>query len=172
LSRAQIRRLAPEDAVVYQVLRLRGLLESPSAFGSSHAEESTFTNDFVRSRLDVKVDSGVFGAFVDVRLVGLVALGRERMLKLAHKANLWGMYVAPESRGHGHARTLLAAALELANAVPEILQVNLCVNANNTSAIRLYESVGFRTYGREADGLCIDGVLHDELHMQLKLERA
>jgi RimJ/RimL family protein N-acetyltransferase len=172
LSRAQIRRLAPEDAVVYQVLRLRGLLESPSAFGSSYAEESALSSDFVRSRLEVRADSGVFGAFVDGQLVGLVALGREHMVKLAHKANLWGMYVATEHRGHGLARELLMSALELAHAVPEIIRVNLCVNANNTSAIRLYESVGFRIYGREAGGLCIDGVLHDELHMQLKLERA
>ncbi|MDO8539561.1 MAG: hypothetical protein Q7S40_03910 [Opitutaceae bacterium] len=37
-----IRRLSPSDAAVFRRFRLRGLRESPTAFGSSFAEESKY----------------------------------------------------------------------------------------------------------------------------------
>ena len=98
-------------------------------------------------------------------MVGLVALGRENMAKLAHKAMIWGMYVSPEAREKGFGRALLLEALSLAKSVPGILQVNLCVNATNTPAIRLYESVGFKPFGHESGAMLINDVLHDEIHM-------
>jgi ribosomal protein S18 acetylase RimI-like enzyme len=79
------------------------------------------------------------------------------------------MYVRPELRGKGIGKSLLNEALSLARSVPDVLQVNLCANANNASAIRLYESFGFKTFGREPGSLCVDGELHDELHMYLRL---
>jgi len=39
-------------------------------------------------------------------------------------------------------------------------------------AVRLYESVGFTTYGREPGGMRIADVLHDERHMSLRLSHA
>ena len=73
--------------------------------------------------------------------------------------------MAPEARGKGVGRGLLVQALALAGSVPDLLQVNLSVNAGNMAAIALYESLGFQTFGREPAALRIDGVLHDELHM-------
>jgi len=81
------------------------------------------------------------------------------------------MYVAPEARGSGIGRTLLLAALELARSVPAIRQVNLCVNASNSAAIRLYQSAGFEVFGRERGAMIVDGELQDELHMSLQLSR-
>lgn len=116
----------------------------------------------------MKPDRGVFGAFEGTSLIGLVALGRENMRKLEHKALIWGMYVAPIARGNGVGRALLLEALALARSVPAIRQVNLCVNASNTAAIHLYSSVGFKTFGREPGAMLIDGELHDEIHMCLR----
>lgn len=73
--------------------------------------------------------------------------------------------MAPEARGQSVGRALLVQALALAATVPELLQVNLSVNAGNVAAIALYESLGFQTFGREPGALRIDGVLHDELHL-------
>jgi len=168
----QIRRLTPTDAAVFQKLRLAGLREEPSAFGSSYEEEKDFSASIIEGRLAMRSDSGPFGAFERDNLVGVVALGRESMNKLSHKGLIWGMYVKPEYRGKGVARALLAEALSLARSVPELKQVNLSVNAGNTGAIHLYESLGFKAFGREPGALLINGQLHEEIHMYLRLADA
>lgn len=164
-----IRRLTPEDAAAFQAFRLAALQDAPTAFGSSFDEEKSFAPSVIEGRLALKADRGPFGAFVEGELVGLVALGRENLSKLSHKALVWGLYVEPRHRGRGVARALLQEALALARSVPEVLQVNLSVNAGNAAAIRLYESLGFEVFGREPGALRIDGTLHDELHMALRL---
>lgn len=167
-----IRRLTPEDAAIFQAFRLAALQDAPSAFGSSYEEEKDFPASVIEGRLAPKPDHGPLGAFHGEELVGLVALGRENMKKLAHKALIWGMYVKPEHRGKGIAKALLEEALSLARSVPEIRQVNLSVNARNSGAIRLYESFGFKSFGHEPGALFINGELHDELHMSLRLTDA
>jgi len=164
-----IRRLTPADASAFQALRLVALKEEPSAFGSSYEEEKDFAASTIEDRLAVKPDRGSFGAFESDTLVGVVALGRESLNKLAHKAFIWGMYVTPKARGRGLGRSLLLEALSLARSVPEVRQVNLCVNAGAAEAIRLYEAVGFKTFGREPGAMLINGELHDEVHMYLRL---
>ena len=168
----QVRLLTPADASAFQALRLAGLQEEPTAFGSSYEEEKDFPASVVECRLAARSDQGSFGAFEQSNLVGLVALGRERMTKLAHKGLIWGMYVKPECRGKGVARALLAEALSLARSVSELRQVNLSVNASNTGAIRLYESFGFKAFGCEPGALLINGELHEEVHMYLRLADA
>ena len=165
----RIRRLTLADAAAFQALRLAALLEAPHAFGSSYEEEREFPQSIIESRLAVKPDRGAFGAFENNELVGLVALGRENMNKLSHKALIWGMYVTPEARGKGIGRALLLEALSLARSVAGILQVNLRVNASNKGAIHLYESVGFKVFGHEPGAMLVNGELHDELHMFLPL---
>lgn len=90
------------------------------------------------------------------------------MKKLSHKAFVWGMYVVPAARRQGLARQLLEAALSLAHTVGEIRQVNLCVNADKLAAIALYESLGFKIYGRESGALLVNGELFDEVHMSIR----
>lgn len=167
-----IRRLAPSDSTALQALRLAALRDAPSAFHASYEEEKEFPVSATEEQLKTAPDRGIFGAFEDVVLVGIVALGRERMRKLQHKAFIWSMYISPEHRGKGTGRALLLEALKLARSVPALLQVNLGVNASNVPAIRLYESVGFKRYGLEAGAISIDGALHDELHMSLHLNES
>ena len=161
----EIRAQRPEDAAAFQALRLQGLLECPSAFASSHAEEVGTALTVVAERLAAKDDRAIFGAFDAGELVGIVAVQRESMRKLAHKAHVWGVYVAPAARGAGTGRALLAAALGVAANSLGVRQVTLGVNERNAAAIALYRSLGFETFGVERGFICIDGVLHDELHM-------
>jgi RimJ/RimL family protein N-acetyltransferase len=167
-----IRRLTPADAAVFQAFRLAALQEAPTAFGSSFQEERDFPASVIEGRLAIKPDRGPFGAFEGDEIVGLVALGRENMMNLAHKALVWAMYVKPEHRGKGIAKALLQEALFLARSAPDVLQVNLSVNAGNASAIWLYESSGFTVFGREPGAMRINGELHDELHMVLRFAAA
>jgi len=166
-----IRRLTPADAAASQELRLAALQECPTAFGSSYEEERELSPAFIEDRLAPREDRGTFGAFEGTELVGLIALGRERQRKLEHKALIWGMYVAPKARGNGIGRALLLAGLELARSVSAIRQVNLCVNASNSTAIGLYQSVGFEVFGCERGAMIVDGELQDELHMCVQLAR-
>jgi ribosomal protein S18 acetylase RimI-like enzyme len=111
----------------------------------------------------------VIGAFSGERLVGVVGIHREGLQKQAHKASLWGMYVAGPARGAGTGRALVGEALSFANSRLGVRQVNLGVNATNTAALRLYQLLGFEQFGFERGFMLLDGVLHDEIHMVCQL---
>ena len=165
-----IRRLTPADAATFQALRLGGLQREPTAFGSSFEEECDETLDTVAQRLAPSPDHAVFGAFDAAgTLLGVVGLGREGMRKLRHKGIIWGMVVTPAARRRGLGRALMQAAIAAAHDLPGLLQLNLCVNAHNTAALRLYESLGFVAFGREPGAMLVDGVLQEEVLMALAL---
>ena len=160
-----VRVLVAEDAASFQSLRLAGLRESPTAFSSSHEEERDIPVARVAERLAPTADARVFGAFEGDALAGITGLRRERGCKLAHKAFIWGVYVAPSWRRRGVGGLLLRAALAHAASMEGLRQVNLGVNSANPAAIALYTSAGFETYGIEKGFLMVDGVLYDEVHM-------
>jgi GNAT superfamily N-acetyltransferase len=108
----EIRRLQPEDAAAFQSIRLRGLLECPSAFSSSHLEEVGTPLATIAGRLEPKADGAVFGCFVNTDLAGVIGVQREVRIKLAHKAFIWGMYVSPSYRRCGVGRKLVSSAME------------------------------------------------------------
>jgi RimJ/RimL family protein N-acetyltransferase len=164
-----IRLLLEADAPAYQALRLSSLLDTPEAFGSSHEEEAGRSLADVARRIAPGPGRGVFGAFDGEALVGLVGLEREQLLKKRHKAVIWGMVVAPSARGHGLARALVLAALDLARATPGVAKVTLNVDAANVAAIALYESLGFVVFGREQDAMRIGGDVRNDLQMALAL---
>lgn len=163
-----IRRLAPEDSAAFQELRLAALQDTPSAFGSSFEEERVLPISEIVRRLSKEFSHARFGAFVGQELVGLCGLDRETQRNLSHKALVWGLYVKPAYRGQGIAKALLLKILDFASSIHEIRQVNLIVNAANERGIRLYESLGFKVFGREPGALLVNGELHDEVHMFLR----
>lgn len=160
-----IRALQPQDAAAFQALRLRGLAEEGAAFASSVEEEAGTPIDEVARRLQVKPDGALFGAFDAGTLVGVIAVQREGMKKLSHKAIIWGVYVAPEARARGVGARLLETALQHAWTTLRVRQVNLGVNTLNRPALRLYKRLGFEVFGTELGALRVNGALHDEHHM-------
>lgn len=68
-----IRRLRASDAPAFQALRLYGLKESPSAFGSSFEEEQTRTIQQVEHHLEGTQERVFFGSFADGGLLGMIA---------------------------------------------------------------------------------------------------
>jgi ribosomal protein S18 acetylase RimI-like enzyme len=160
-----VRPLDDGDAAAWQALRLASLLECPTAFAASHAEEVDVPLDTIADRLRPTPGSVMLGAFDDRTLVGTCGLHRERLAKLAHKAVLWGVYVAPPARGQGVGRALIQAALNEARTRLQVRRVLLGVNVTNAPAIALYEACGFERYAREAAYLVVDGVAHDEWQM-------
>jgi RimJ/RimL family protein N-acetyltransferase len=167
-----IRALAPPDSPAFQSLRLRGLQECPEAFASSYEEEVATSIDEIEKRLQPKSDSAIFGAFEGLELCALVGLQREGMVKLSHKSNIWGVYVAPEARGRGVGAKIMSHALFYAASVLGTQQVNLGVNTKNTPALTLYKKLGFIEYGLERDFLLVNGVFQDEYQMVCRVAGA
>jgi ribosomal protein S18 acetylase RimI-like enzyme len=156
-STPTIRRLAEMDAVAFRELRLAGLLEASTAFGSSYSKEKDST---VADFAGTIGRNYVAGAFVDDKLVGVTAFYQSSGEKVAHRGNIWGVYVDPAHRGQGTARLLMEHVLAHAQTIVE--QVHLCVVTDNAAAVRLYESLGFVSYGVEPRALLIDGRYYDE----------
>ncbi|WP_088148427.1 GNAT family N-acetyltransferase [Achromobacter denitrificans] len=164
-----VRRLVPADAAALRQLRLDALVETPESFGSSYEEEHTLTLEDIRAWIAPADDSAMFGVFDEEALAGMVGVGRQRKLKMRHKAHIWSMYVAPPRRGQGLARLLMQAAIAHAGAMRGIRHVQLSVASNNTAAAALYLSLGFAEYGREREALCVNGRYYDETLMALAL---
>ena len=151
-----IRHLREEDTEAYLELRRRSLTESPLCFSASPED------DFVRSV------NGVIGAF-DPDLVGAVGILRDRHLKAAHKAHVWGMYVMPSHRRRGIATQLLDAAIVHARTLSGVEWIVLSVTDAAPAARRLYERAGFTVWGREEDALRHEGRSVADYRMALKL---
>ena len=158
------RQLMPGDAALYRSIRLAGLKESPEAFGSTFEAEFTKPLAWFFNRLS---GSDVFGAFLDIDILGVAGFAVRQGEKEAHKGLLWGMYVRPEARGAGVARRLVEAVIAHARGRVELIQLSVVVG--NEAARRLYLHLGFVEYGIEKNSLKYDGRYYDEILMAKEL---
>lgn len=163
-----IRPLGVADAERYVALRRQGLLETPLAFGASPEDDFAGSPEAVCDHLRQGPDRVILGAFQD-RLMGAVGLMRDRHVKASHKAQVWGMYVAPSQRGRGVGAGLLQAALQHAGTLAGVSSIHLSVTSAAVEALRLYERAGFEVWGTEPDALRHEGRAVVEYHMALPL---
>lgn len=164
-----IRELAPDDAEAFFALRRRALSDVPLAFASSPEDDLIADVAAAREHLARAPESVIFGAFDGDTLVGCVGLYRDRHLKSAHKAHLWGLYVAPGSRRQGVASRLVDAAVAHARTLPGVEAVQLGVSGAAADARRLYDRLGFGVWGTDPDALRHDGRSVAEDWMVLRL---
>ena len=167
----ETRRLTERDVEAVWKLRLHALESDPEAFGESAEEHRQTSIEAYAGRLRSGGDENfVIGAFIDSDLVGMVGFYRELQLKRRHRGGIWGMFVAPSCRGRGLGAALLHEAVRAARAIPGLRSIHLSVTATQPAARRLYTSVGFRSYGIEAEALMVGEQYIDEEHMILRLE--
>ncbi len=178
-----IRAVTAQDLDLYRSIRLRALRTDPEAFGSDHDREAAFDDETWLSRMltfkgqpgaiyletpdgetpdgetpDSETPDGGAGQATAVAGIGL--------LEDPTAAIIWGMWVAPEARRTGAARRLLDATLAWATS-RSVEVVELDVVRTNTTAMSLYESIGFgfvEDVEREDDDPCAD-----ERRMELRL---
>lgn len=160
MSKILIQKLTVEDVEAYRDIRLEMLKDTPEAFGESHEESSRQTLGFFKERL---VNSAIFGAFEESRLVGSAGYFIQKGLKSCHKAFLWGVYVKPENRGHGISYDLTMAVLE--NLPENIELIQAAFVKGNLAAEKTYRKAGFQDWGIEEKALKVNGKLYDEIHM-------
>jgi len=161
--------LQPGEAGTYLAIRREMLADSPWAFASS-VEDSEFDPEALASKLREPFQA-IVGGFEGGRLVGSAGVYRDRHVKMAHRARVWGMYVTPAARGRGLGEELLLRAIEVARAWAGVNSIGLSVSANAPPALRLYRKLGFVEWGVEPATIVVDGEAYNEIHMVLMLDR-
>ena len=135
------------DAMLLRGIRLRALLDAPSAFSSTYEKESELSDaDWVgraaqwsgdRSITYVAKDDGVPCA------IAAAYLDHENA-NLAHLVSMW---VAPSHRRLGIGAALAQKIFDWAR-LKNIPELALLVTSNNGAAIKFYERLGFAMTGK------------------------
>lgn len=165
MLKIEIKILTASEVEAFRAIRLSALEKSPQMFGSSYALEVVKPVEFFENCL---LNSTVFGVYHQNQMIGVAALTQEKVAKLAHKAHLSSVFIAPEYRQNGVASKLLQAIVEYSR--QHVEQILLSVAEGNNSAIHLYEKFGFRRYGVEQKALKEEGEYLDEILMKLFVE--
>jgi ribosomal protein S18 acetylase RimI-like enzyme len=160
-----IRPLGAADAAQWRALRLEALRTYPTAFASAY--EEALEQDLSARIPPPGGPSVLFGAFASGALSGSAGLHVWPGMKQRHKAELWGMYVAPSLHRRGVGSALLRAVVD--HARTRVAVVHLTVLRANNAAKALYSRFGFVSYGIEKRALRHQGVDHDDELMALDL---
>ena len=139
--------LEPQQWMQHKTLRLRALLDSPDAFGSTYEAECIQSDSQWELRIATALAqprNKAFIAYHDHQACGLVWC--QLVMDNATTAELFQMWVAPEQRGLGAGKHLLNAAIQWLQAVG-VQRIQLGVTQTNTAAIRLYQGYGFTAVG-------------------------
>lgn len=164
----EIRALEPGDWEAYNALREEALNEVPTAFGATNTEEVAYRKARFEA-MEGHPCNFILGAFAEGSMLGMIGFVRWEKVKIRHKAAIWGMYVRSAAQRQGIGRQLMEAALEKAKRQEGLRQIHLEVNAANVAALRLYEALGFHSYGLEKEAMWVEGEGQDVIHMARKI---
>ena len=155
-----------------EVLRTFELTHTETDYLLTYPEENSFTvqqeAELLKARNESKKAIEI-AAFIDGRLVGTAGfepIGDKE--KLRHRAD-FGIAVEKAYWGRGIGKALTLACIECAKQA-DYLQIELEVVAENASAVRLYEAVGFREYGRNPRGFRARSGWQTLILMRLELD--
>ena len=138
-----VRRFRADEWRTYRELRLRALVDSPDAFGSTYEREAARPEADWKDRLAEGVTES--GQMPVVALVGETPVGLawgrvdERDRTVAHLFQVW---VSPEHRGQGVGQSLTSAVIEWARDVG-VRALRLGVTPSHPAALHLYRRTGF-----------------------------
>jgi ribosomal protein S18 acetylase RimI-like enzyme len=168
-----VRVLTIDDGEALWALRLRALGDDPEAWGTVYDEALASGSGAVLRRLRESDDENFYlGAFAgagDAELVGMVRFTRAEGRKDRHKAQVASLFVAPEWRGQGVGRALMAEVITRARGLDGLEQVRLDVVTTNTEAVALYCALGFEVYATDPRTLRLGEHYWDEHLMLLDL---
>ena len=168
----EIRLFTEQDAQTLWDLRMLALETDPWSFVESPEELRAMSVEEFATRLRADhAENFIVGAFEQRTAVGMVGCYQEVPLKRRHKAWIWGVFVKPAERGRGIARSVMQAVIARAKAIDDLDMVMLTVAVDQPTPRKLYESLGFRSFGVEPKGIKIGNQAHDEEHMVLEFRK-
>jgi len=134
--------ITPAAATAFKAIRLRALLDTPTAFGSTHAKEIQLSDaDWQRRAVQWNGERSVGYLAVDDQITcGIAACYLD--IDDATKAHLVSMWVAPTHRKSGVGKRLVNAVIDWALS-KQASALYLMVTCNNDPAIAFYERLGF-----------------------------
>jgi GNAT superfamily N-acetyltransferase len=150
-----VRRLRPDEFELLRTIRLRGLRDAPTAFGSTYEREHAFTTDVWQRRLHPDANPHYVFETDDGTVVGIAAMAPDDDGDPL-VADVVGMWVDPVARGTGVADALILQVIGLADD-EHVAMLKLHYTEGNIAAERLYLRHGFEPTGtifvRERDGM-------------------
>ena len=160
-----VRRLGPDDLEAFKALRLESLKLDPDNYASDWDVWAGYSDEIWLQFLD----EPTFGAFDGDKAIALMGLIPQTKSRMAHRAGIGMVWVAPDNRGAGVADALLVTCLEEAERMG-CVQVELSVNSGNARAISFYRRHGFEDYGTLPRGFRTSDGFVDDLLMVKKLD--
>lgn len=139
--------ITPHNVSLFKAVRLRALLDTPTAFASTYAGESQLSDAEWLSRAARCLGEDCVGYLA---MEGEIVCGIVRGTPDDQEAGvIWleSMWVAPSHRRRGVGRLLVDGVLAWARQ-RRAAAVKLSVTSNNDSALRFYERLGFSLTGR------------------------
>jgi len=167
LGEITIRGASIADADSLLALRLEALTLHPESFAADYEKTCAegagawveIIENYEHNNTGVVIIAGTSD-----KLVGMLGIVRGHWPKTSHTANLWGVYVQPDWRGHHIAEAMIYFGLDWAN--PNgVSVIYLGVNCTNTSAIQCYTCCGFYIYGTEPRVIYYNGTYSDQYLM-------
>ena len=122
------------------------MLSYPDEISFTEADEAEYLKEKTESENEIEI-MALLGDKV-VGTAGIDSIGKAEKTK--HRAE-FGIAVLKDYWGLGIGRALTSAIIEIAKQAG-YSQLELNVVAENTAAIRLYQSAGFKEYGRNPKG--------------------
>ena len=161
----EIKKIKPEDWKKFRDVRLEALQADSMAFGESYRERLEVSEEETQARI-TKESNVILIAEENEKPIGMIGANFETKEKISHIAYIWGMYVNKDYRGQSIGRKLFGAILEEIQKNKKITKINLNVNTQQITAVKLYESFGFKIAGTLHRELKVDGEYFDEYAME------
>lgn len=142
------RKLKSSEAQDFRRVRLECLQNFPDSFGTLYEDEVGKAKLYFEELIEQNpADVIFFGAFAGDDLIGIAGFVRGDRTKTRHRGEIVSMYVKPDFHGQKVGENLLRALVKAVFDLEGIEQIHLTVVADNASAVRLYERIGFETFG-------------------------
>lgn len=167
----EIRKLQYTESAIYREIRLACLKNTPELFVSTYEEEVLNSKlKFEAYIEDNAPEHFMFGAFDGKTLIGIAGFDRKDRNRARHRGELVQVYVDAGYRGQHLGEKLIRQVLEDAFALEGIEQIQLSAVSANQGAIKLYEKIGFHTYGIQPRFSKVGDMYMDQTLMQLLKE--